>query len=460
MMEQDSPTASLRGADATMEHGKNTSRDLVRSLSVGCVAFALFSSRMFVPLVWTSKLYVPVVSPIYRQQEHWLRSEARIASVLVHVASGVVMLCIGAFQFDAERRRADMRRHRWLGRVYLVAGCCAVGSLRWLRTASGAGSARHGDPLMRHFIDVASAAWLAATAAAWAAIAIWRDKRLHARCMGLSVLIALVPLFQRGLNYMSLPVAVTGRALVCFVLDRTPPWRARFGRPGDAFSLLGGPLCSSASDANTPVAGARAGWRAVSAVAVDPRACPLVFSFDGLGEAEQAVFGWSAWCGLALALGLAARLATSAEAAERTLGVDDAKLQDATILPELIAIVTTPYRRMLIMMRQAPCAAALSEASLVSLAALAVLPIGLAGTLFVACALVGFLYTLGAAAMLILCATWLAWWLVGACGAAAVSSHAVAPWGGPPAGSARAEAALQAAGYWWRVMVGADAAPD
>ena len=46
---------------------------------------------------------------------------------------------------------------------------------------SGAGSARHADPIMQHFIDVATVAWVAVTAYGVDAIVRRRDETAHSR---------------------------------------------------------------------------------------------------------------------------------------------------------------------------------------------------------------------------------------------------------------------------------------
>jgi hypothetical protein len=301
------------------------------SLAVAGVVFSVFSARMLVPALWTVGAYLPVLSPVYRQQEHWLRSSGQVVAVIAHVVSGMTLLCVAAYQFDAPRRRASPVRHRWLGRLYIASGGIVMLSLRWLRVSAGAGSARHGDPLLRWFIDCASLAWVATTAAGWFAMAVRRDKALHARCMLLSTGFALVPVFQRVIDYIMVPLAVMLRANICLVVGGLPPWRARFGAPG---SVLGGPMCRvhEAADAEgaPPAPWRERGVRMTAAAAHDERACPLVFSLDGMGEAEQAVFPFSAWMGLGSVLYGAWLMIRHPSVSAEQLGVDDSMVHEAT----------------------------------------------------------------------------------------------------------------------------------
>ena len=171
--------------------------------------FSLFATRMWLPVTW-QPWYVPVLSPVYRQQEHWAVDRSRVAAVTMHVGFGVVMLLAAVLQLDAPTRKAWPHLHRWTGRAYVVAGAGALLALRWLRPASGAGSARHADPIMQHFIDVATVAWVAVTAYGVDAIVRRRDETAHSRAMLLSAAIAAQPILQRLLNALLLaPCAMT-----------------------------------------------------------------------------------------------------------------------------------------------------------------------------------------------------------------------------------------------------------
>ena len=300
-------------ADASLLGSSSTTPGIIQRLAIASVFFAAFSLRMFVPSLWALDVYIPVLSPIYRQQEHWRCSSERILAVVAHVACGIVMLCIAVLQLDAPSRHASSTRHRWLGRLYVASGLGAVLALRWLRSTSGGGSARRGDPLMRGFIDCASMAWLLATARGVVAMAVQRDARAHSRWMALSMGFAMVPILQRVLNFFLVPVALALRAAICLVQAGLPPWCARFGPPGSMLSVLSGP-CGTCS------------------AAADPRACPAILSADGYGEAEQAVFAVSAWSSLLGVLAYGAALCLSPTFAELQLGVDDTRLRDVSTL--------------------------------------------------------------------------------------------------------------------------------
>ena len=295
-------------ADDTNEHLVPALRGTtaIQAFAIAGLAFSMYSVRMFIPALWDSSFYIPLVSPVYRQQEHW-RRDGRAAAVVAHVAFGIVMLCVAAFQLDAPRRRAAPLMHRWLGRLYVAAGIGAILALRVLRPASGAGSAPHGDPLMRGFIDAASLAWIICTARGVLAMAVQRDASTHSRYMLFSTALALVPVLQRVLNFFLVPLAISFRAFVLLVRAGVPPWHARLGKPGSTLSLLAGPTCAPTVH--------------------DPRACPALFSADGFGEAEQAVFALSAWTALTLVLAYAAAVGHSSHFAEQQLGLEDTKLR-------------------------------------------------------------------------------------------------------------------------------------
>jgi len=271
------------------------------------IVFSLFAARLWSPAIWELH-YVPVISPVYRQQEHWLADRARVLAVSAHVGCGVLMLLSAMLQLDEPTRSRWPWLHRWIGRLYVSAGLGALLSLQWLRSASGAGSARHGDPLMRTFIDCSSVAWLGATAYGVDAIVRRRDRRSHSRAMLLSAALSSQPILQRLLNALLLsPCAMTIRCVYCLAAHGEPPWRARWGAPDGALSLL---LAAPAPHDRG-----------------DARASPRVFSLDGYGESEQAAFGLSAWLSLLGVLGAACWMARSPENRRRVLGDEDAALR-------------------------------------------------------------------------------------------------------------------------------------
>lgn len=178
---------------------------------LACTLFSLYSLRIFTPFTWASA-YLPVLSPIYRQAEHWSLEEARVLALSLHVATGLLMLSFIILQFDAPTRCSRPWLHRCAGRAYCSSGLASLTALRWLRPVAGACSSPHADPLMPSFIDAASLAWLCATAFALDAIVRRKDVEAHSRAMLISALLACVPIFQRLLNAFLLAPAAMVRS--------------------------------------------------------------------------------------------------------------------------------------------------------------------------------------------------------------------------------------------------------
>eukprot|EP00658_Telonema_sp_P-2_P001570 TRINITY_DN10581_c0_g2_i1.p1 TRINITY_DN10581_c0_g2~~TRINITY_DN10581_c0_g2_i1.p1 ORF type:complete len:314 (+),score=35.92 TRINITY_DN10581_c0_g2_i1:112-1053(+) len=196
----------------------------------------------------------------------------------------VGFLCI-LVQFDKAIRHARPHLHRLVGRLYVVAGTACVLTLRVLRSTSGAGSdpEHRPDIGMKLFIDTASCLWCLVTAVAVYQIVVRGDHDRHRQWMTWSMGILTVPIAQRFISFVVLtPVFAFLRGLICVARFGDPPWTARWGAPGSAWSLL---------------------WDvAAPASHADPRASPVLWSFDGFGEGEQASFALSAWTGLLLVL--------------------------------------------------------------------------------------------------------------------------------------------------------------
>jgi hypothetical protein len=248
--------------------------------------FSIYAYRfLLVPWLWRGEglqLFIPVLSPVYRQAEHW-QAGAETRAIVLHIVSGSLLLLLGLAQFDKSIRRGYPRLHRWSGRAYAACGLVCMYYLRQLRGSVGAGSAPGGRsyPLVV-FIDVSSALWVLATGAG-VVCAVRRDFPLHRDLMACSLAMASVPIAQRTISWFFLaPFSIVVRLLIC-LLAGSPPWRADFGPPGSAASALLG-QCSEADRA------------------ADPRACPGVLSADGYGEAEQCSFALSAWLGFATVL--------------------------------------------------------------------------------------------------------------------------------------------------------------
>lgn len=248
--------------------------------------FSVYSFRFLIfPWLWRGAglgIFIPVLSPVYRQAEHWQHA-AEANAVALHICSGSVMLLMGLVQFDKTIRRSYPRIHRWSGRVYAASGCLCIYALRQLKGSVGAGSAPSGHSYaVALFIDVSSLMWILATAFA-IICAIAKKFRLHRDLMALSISIASVPIAQRLFSWFFLAPSAMILRLFVSLLSGSPPASARFGPPGNSHSVLF-KLCSSID------------------MEKDTRACPLVLSLDGYGEAEQSSFAVSAWLGLSAAL--------------------------------------------------------------------------------------------------------------------------------------------------------------
>jgi hypothetical protein len=257
--------------------------------------FSVYAYRfLLLPWLWRGEglqLFIPVLSPVYRQAEHW-QAKAETRAIVLHIVSGSVLLVLGLAQFDKGIRQTYPRFHRWSGRAYTACGLVCLYYLRQLRGSAGAGSAPggHSDALVL-FIDASSALWVLATGAA-VGCAIKRNFLLHRDLMACSLAMASVPIAQRTISWFFLaPLSMVLRLLICLFAGFSP-WRAEFGPPGSMASTVLG-HCAAADRAQ------------------DPRACPAVLSVDGYGEAEQSSFSVSAWLGFAavLAFGLPRLLA-------------------------------------------------------------------------------------------------------------------------------------------------------
>jgi len=302
---------------------------LLHRFRLTCLLFSVYAGRVALPHAWSSSVYYPVLSPLYRQQEHWSADPNARLAIVAHVGCGIVAMLAIVLQLSPTLRIARPGVHRWIGRVYVMAGGCTVLSLRWLRADSGAGSAAHGDPMMPAVIDATSAAWVAATMGGL--VARWRgDTRWHRRLMLFSALLAASPILQRLLNALLLcPAAMATRCVLCLVNWQEPPWQARWGTPGSAHSLL---VVQSSRLPSSPQPS-------------DPRASPKVLmSLDGYGEAEQAAFGLSALLALVVVLGLGLRYVTAPDEWRRAaLGDDDAALSTPCELEPWKRLARAPF---------------------------------------------------------------------------------------------------------------------
>ena len=145
-----------------------------------------------------------------------------------------------------------------------------------------------------------------------------------------SALLAASPILQRLLNALLLcPAAMATRCVLCLVHWQEPPWQARWGAPGSAYSLLVGQSSRLPSSPQPS----------------DPRASPKVLmSLDGYGEAEQAAFGLSALLALVVILGMGLRYVTASDEWRRAaLGDDDAALSTPCELEPWKHLARAPF---------------------------------------------------------------------------------------------------------------------
>ena len=163
--------------------------------------FAIYSLRIpLLPWLWNGaglQYFVPVVSPVYREGEHWQANHNR-AAILCHVTFGASMLVLATMQFDKPLRRRYPTMHRWCGRAYVVCGIVTICSLQVLQETVGAGSAPAGgrSEALAWFVDVTSTLWGIATFTAVLA-ACRKQFELHRDCMGISLALACTPIAQR-----------------------------------------------------------------------------------------------------------------------------------------------------------------------------------------------------------------------------------------------------------------------
>ena len=273
--------------------------------------FATYSNRIvFAPWLWNGaglSIFLPVISPVYRQGEHWQEQCQRFA-IMAHALFGSLMLFCAMAQFDKAIRRNYPTFHRWTGRGYVVFGFLSLTALYYLRGSMGAGSSPSGrSEALVMFVDVTVALWIGTTSiAVWAAVK--RNFDLHRDAMSFSICLAMAPIAQRFASWIIMaPLAMIVR-YVFSVTVLSPwqlPWHVMWGPPGSTLSLLFG-SCLDAITAGMAAAGDEGGsdsggsspYAALSSYSSDPRSCPPVLSLDGYGEGEQASLALSAWSGL------------------------------------------------------------------------------------------------------------------------------------------------------------------
>ena len=79
-------------------------------------AYILYSLRILaVPWLWNGiglNYYIPIVSPSYKQVEHWQTTTGR-AAILIHVTAGICMLVAGCAHCDKQFCQQHPSLHRW-----------------------------------------------------------------------------------------------------------------------------------------------------------------------------------------------------------------------------------------------------------------------------------------------------------------------------------------------------------
>jgi hypothetical protein len=262
----------------------------LNAIGVVMLLFAIYGLRfVYLPQSWRGeglKVFYPVISPVYRQGEHW-QGVKETMSIIAHVSFGAVMLTTGVLQFDKQLRNRYPAMHKWSGRIYIACGAVCVFALYGLSDSFGAGSAHlpgSRSELLAVFVHLSAALWTASTSVALYAVLVSRNFALHRDAMSASIAVGGIPILQRLASVFILtPISMMLRAWLCTTRDRMP-WRTKWGMPGGTSSLLFG-ACDACSAEHNPGG------------VEDPRACPLVFSLDGYGEGELASFPASAWVG-------------------------------------------------------------------------------------------------------------------------------------------------------------------
>lgn len=285
-------------------------------LAVAVAGFAVYSLRIaFIPWLWNWEglgLFIPVISPVYRQGEHWQTLSKRTA-IVAHVIFGTIMLCCALLQFNKSLRHKYAAIHRTSGRLYVVSGLLCVVALYVLRDTTGAGSSstEKGSIIAQVFIDTTASIWTLTTLCALIA-AKCRSFQYHRVLMTCSFAAACTPILQRLSSWAVLaPAAIALRCIVCMNSD-APFIRlieTRWGPPGDSSSLVFGSCSRVDND--------------------DPRAQPYLFSLDGYGEAEQASFPLSTWTGLVCVLAITAGYFLNGSESDRII-TGTAAVQSAT----------------------------------------------------------------------------------------------------------------------------------
>ena len=194
--------------------------------------FGLVSLRIvFLPILWTTLPYVPVLSPLYGQGYAWASSVRTTHAIKVHILFGSIALMCAPLQFDSTLRRRNKALHRFVGYIYIVSGFICIAALQYLHHVVGAGKScdRPGQRCEPSFaiqsmMDASSIIWLVAVVCA-----VWTVRRgeiaAHQRWMKRALAALTVPITQRIVDYGTTtflyPLVAAWMVLATSVRERT-----------------------------------------------------------------------------------------------------------------------------------------------------------------------------------------------------------------------------------------------
>jgi uncharacterized membrane protein len=234
--------------------------------------FGLASLRIvFLPILWTTIPYVPILSPLYDQGYAWASSARTTHAIKVHILFGSIALVCAPLQFDSTLRRRNKPFHRVVGYIYIVSGFICIVHLQYLHHVVGAGKScdwpsQRCEPsfAIQTMMDASSIIWLVAVVCA-----VWTVRRgeiaAHQRWMKRALAALTVPITQRIIDYGTtialFPFLAAWMVLATSVRDRTLSpvtlWDESRFETGER-----------------------------------------ILTFSGFGRTQVEVFGFSAWAGL------------------------------------------------------------------------------------------------------------------------------------------------------------------
>jgi uncharacterized membrane protein len=244
--------------------------------------FCAYSCRILVVPLWTAT-FVPVISPIYKQQLHWLSNRRHFVAILLHVMTGIVCLSVGILQFNSHLRRNYRALHRWTGRLYVLCGIVCLHSLWQLQGVVGKGPGTEPSLSLQVFNIICICLWTAATIIA-VYHAVTGNYERHKQWMARSYCILTTPLQQRSANVCISFMLYWVVAAYALVVDSVSCYRP----------LLAVARSSSGQHWDEV-------WDCLlSSVPVWPEDGASMLSLEGFGHTEYLVFGLSAWFALGL----------------------------------------------------------------------------------------------------------------------------------------------------------------